>query len=181
MKVHWPMEFPVIESSRLKFIQLTPNHLPELILKCNDFDISKQTYNLPFPYTMGFAESRLSMIQEKFLEKTGIVWLLISPENNEIVGEIGIHVRSEIQNFEVGYWIAKDFWGGGYATEALKRVLDYSRIDLKWPRVYGTCFADNLASGRVMEKAGMIREQEIGLSKNQQGEEKGLFKYSYFI
>ena len=32
-----------------------------------------------------------------------------------------------------------------------------------------------------MEKAGMIREPEIGLSKNQQGDEKGLLKYSYFI
>ena len=181
MKVHWPLEFPVIESSRLKFIQLTPNHLPELVLKCNDYDISKQTYNLPFPYTMGFAESRLSMIQEKFLEKTGIVWLLISPENQQIVGEIGLHVRAESQYFEVGYWISKDAWGAGYATEALTRVLEYSRMDLKWARVYGTCFVDNLASGKVMEKAGMVREQEIELSKNQQGEEKGLLKYSYFI
>lgn len=59
---------------------------------------------------------------------------------------------------EVWYKLHKDFWGNGYATEALKRLLEFCFIDLELHRVEAGCAVENIGSIRVLEKAGMTRE-----------------------
>ena len=54
---------------------------------------------------------------------------------------------------ELGYWIARPFWGRGYASEAATAVIAIART-LKLPRLVGSYFLDNPASGRVLEKLG---------------------------
>jgi RimJ/RimL family protein N-acetyltransferase len=54
---------------------------------------------------------------------------------------------------ELGYWIARPFWGQGYATEAGRAVMEIARV-LGYPEIYGSHFLDNLASGRVLRKLG---------------------------
>jgi RimJ/RimL family protein N-acetyltransferase len=59
----------------------------------------------------------------------------------------------------IGYMIAPGHAGQGYATEIVKELLALAFGDLGLHRVTAGCFADNIASWRVMEKAGMRREQ----------------------
>ena len=54
---------------------------------------------------------------------------------------------------EVGYWIAPDSWGRGYATEALGGLLSLARL-AGHRRIVGRHAVDNPASGRVLRKAG---------------------------
>ena len=54
---------------------------------------------------------------------------------------------------ELGYWIARPFWGRGYAFEAATAVIDIART-LRLQRLVGSYFLDNPASGRVLEKLG---------------------------
>jgi len=57
-----------------------------------------------------------------------------------------------------GYAIAPDHWGGGYATEATRAIVDLAAgLDGVY-RVWAFCDVDNRASARVLEKAGLIRE-----------------------
>ena len=58
----------------------------------------------------------------------------------------------------MGYWIGKPFWGNGYCTEAAKEVVKYGFTALGVTRIQATHFAQNPASGRVMEKIGMTYE-----------------------
>jgi RimJ/RimL family protein N-acetyltransferase len=53
----------------------------------------------------------------------------------------------------MGYWIARPFWGRGYATEACLALVDIART-LGLPSVEGSHFLDNPASARVLEKLG---------------------------
>ena len=79
--------------------------------------------------------------------------------NGEYIGGIGIHdVNWDNQKAEIGYWIAKPYWGKGYATEAVKQLVGILFKKYKLVRISGIAFSDNLASQRVLEKAGFKYE-----------------------
>ena len=59
---------------------------------------------------------------------------------------------------ELGYWIAKDFWGIGYCTEAAKAIVNYGFEQMNLNRIHAHHVARNPASGRVMQKIGMKQE-----------------------
>ena len=59
---------------------------------------------------------------------------------------------------EMGYWIGKPYWNNGYCTEAAEAVLRYGFTELGLNRIYAHHFGRNPASGRVMEKIGMVYE-----------------------
>ena len=76
-----------------------------------------------------------------------------------LIGMIGIEPR-ESYDHEMGYWLARKYWGRGYATEAGKAVLAVARgIGLK--RVLAGHFVDNPASGKVLRKIGFRPTGEI--------------------
>jgi RimJ/RimL family protein N-acetyltransferase len=54
---------------------------------------------------------------------------------------------------EMGYWIARPFWGRGFATEACEALINIARA-LGLPSLEGSHFIDNPASARVLEKLG---------------------------
>lgn len=57
---------------------------------------------------------------------------------------------------EVGYWIAKPYWGKGICTEAMLAVVDYCFNVKGFTALWGDYFPENPASGRVMEKCGFV-------------------------
>ena len=64
----------------------------------------------------------------------------------------------ENASVEVGYSLARWLWNGGYMTEALARVIDYTFDAMDINRIEAQHELDNPASGRVMEKCGMRKE-----------------------
>ena len=84
-------------------------------------------------------------------------WAICLKENPEyVIGDISlVSVDEENSSCEVGYILGMDYWGRGLMTEALKAVLSYCLDEIGFEEV-DACYASlNLASGRVMEKAGM--------------------------
>jgi RimJ/RimL family protein N-acetyltransferase len=79
-----------------------------------------------------------------------------------LIGACGIHV-SNLQNKEglIGYCFNRNFWGKGYATEAAHALLDFGFKQLGLHRVSALCDPENVASARVLEKIGMIREGHL--------------------
>ncbi len=80
-------------------------------------------------------------------------------EKNEFIGLIGIKLGKEhYKNAEV--WFQYDFryWNKGYATESLRRILDFGFQDLKLHRIEAGCAVENYGSISVLEKVGMTRE-----------------------
>jgi ribosomal-protein-alanine N-acetyltransferase len=62
---------------------------------------------------------------------------------------------------EILYLLNRQYWGHGYATEAVRAVLGFGFRELGLHRVYATCRPANVASSRVMEKVGMQREGHL--------------------
>lgn len=86
-------------------------------------------------------------------------WAVELKETGELIGSIATVSISEKHHYcEIGYCYGSRFWGQGYATEALKAVLDYLLNECRMHLVEAKHYSANPASGRVMEKAGMVKE-----------------------
>jgi ribosomal-protein-alanine N-acetyltransferase len=86
----------------------------------------------------------------------GFPWVIIRREDGQLLGMI--HLRIEGHKADVGYGLARPFWGQGYMTEAVWAVTGWVLAQPAIYRVWAVCDVDNLASARVLEKAGMQRE-----------------------
>jgi RimJ/RimL family protein N-acetyltransferase len=85
----------------------------------------------------------------------------------EVVGHVATFVDDQFGKQEVTYWIGREHWGQGIATEALSRFL----AEFPTRPIYGRAAGDNLASIRVMEKCGFrIVGRDKGFA-NARGEE----------
>ncbi len=86
----------------------------------------------------------------------GVVIGTVSLEVVDGMGQPGMPTRSEAG---LGYIFDPAYAGHGYATEAVTAVVAHAFDQLGVRRITAGCFADNLASARILEKVGMRREQ----------------------
>ena len=101
------------------------------------------------------------------------VYPIITNDSGENIGYIQL-CKLDDGTWEIGYHIAKDFIGKGYATEAVKAFLPVMAQKLNINEVYGICLAENTASVRVLEKCGFTQVYK-GLG-NYQGKEAQIVK-----
>jgi RimJ/RimL family protein N-acetyltransferase len=81
---------------------------------------------------------------------------MITLKNGDLIGRI--ELRIEGHRVELGYVMNKSFQGRGYMTETVRAIIDWAFQQPSIYRVYATTGVDNIASQRVMEKTGMLRE-----------------------
>ena len=106
-------------------------------------------------------------------------WSIVLKETNETLGNISVNTVVKKHNYcDVGYVIRYDYWGNGYASEALKAVSDYL-LDSGYHLVECTCNEFNTQSSRVMEKAGFKKDGYIPNRRlNRDGTYSGVVYYS---
>ena len=86
-------------------------------------------------------------------------WVVELKNTNELIGSISVvRMHKKDLNCEIGYCYGSKYWGNGYASEALKKVIDYLLNDCNFHLLEARHISGNPASGRVMEKAGMKKE-----------------------
>lgn len=86
-----------------------------------------------------------------------LAWLLCLKGTDTPIGSIGVTLEDGGRAM-FGYVLAKKFWGRGFTTEALAFLVEWSLAQPAVHRAWAYCDAENPASVRVMEKAGMVRE-----------------------
>lgn len=130
--------------------------IDSLVRHANNVNIAKQLRDrFPHPYTRANAAAFLKYASQD-QEPTN----LAIEVNGEAVGGIGYVPGTDVERFsaEIGYWLSESFWGRGIASEALLLVTAdvFDRVNLL--RLFALPFADNLASRRILEKAGYVCE-----------------------
>lgn len=98
----------------------------------------------------------------------------------EAVGGIGFHVQEDVhrRSAEIGYWLGEPFWGRGFATQAVRALTAYAFRAHDLVRIYACVFEWNPASGRVLEKAGFVREGRLRRSVTKDGRTIDQFLYA---
>ncbi|MEB3268689.1 MAG: GNAT family N-acetyltransferase [Leptolyngbya sp.] len=122
-----------------------------------DRDIAARTLTIPHPYPPGLAAQWIRCHGPDFAEGKSVNWAIVRRDGH-LCGAMGLGLVREFHLAELGYWIGRPFWGQGYCTEAARAVIAYGFDTLGLNRIQATHFADNPASGRVMEKIGMTYE-----------------------
>ncbi len=87
-------------------------------------------------------------------EKIGFC-AIIEKKSQKYIGWCGLWRLTETMETEIGYAVAPDLWGKGYATEAAKKFLQYGFDELNLEKIVAVALPENAASRRVMEKLGM--------------------------
>jgi [ribosomal protein S5]-alanine N-acetyltransferase len=83
-------------------------------------------------------------------------WVVVRKSDAELIGMLELRIQPF--RTDLGYGIARGYWGSGYATEMTRAVVAWALAQESIFRVWATCDVDNPASARVLEKAGMQRE-----------------------
>jgi RimJ/RimL family protein N-acetyltransferase len=127
-----------------------PEDAPALAGAIADEAIARSLANVPWPYSMRDAEAFLASPRHPGLPSCLIFDLGSGPA--QLAGACGLGRRPS-GAVELGYWLARPFWGRGIATEACAALIAIAR-SLGLERIEGSHFLDNPASGRVLEKLG---------------------------
>jgi RimJ/RimL family protein N-acetyltransferase len=82
----------------------------------------------------------------------------VTKRDGSLIGGIGLRIRDREFKAELGYLIGRPYWGRGYATEALRAVVQWALQQAQVFRVWAVCDVENAASARVLEKCGFEKE-----------------------
>jgi RimJ/RimL family protein N-acetyltransferase len=112
----------------------------------------------PHPYHLSDAEAFLSRILG---QEPRTIFAIAT--DAEAIGSIGFMFGEDVHRFtaELGYWLAEPYWNRGIMTEAVRRLTDYAFETFDLVRIYAEPYASNLASIRVLEKAGFQYEGRL--------------------
>ena len=149
---------PILDTHRLILRPFTLDDAPAVHNLVGAREIADTTLNIPHPYEEGMAETWIGTHQEGFESGKSVHFAIIVRENRELAGAISLLIRSTHSHAEMGYWLGVPYWGRGYCTEAVKALLEYGFEGIGLNRIYAEHFKRNPASGRVMQKNGMVYE-----------------------
>ncbi len=109
----------------------------------------------PYPYTLTDAENFIKRVSGDNPTKVFAIDV-----DGEAIGSVGVFPKEDISRIsaEVGYWVGEPFWGRGYATIALKSIIDYGFKNFDINRIYAIPFPSNSASQKVIQKSGLKLE-----------------------
>ena len=132
--------------------------LPELV---NDLDVSRYLSVVPYPYRVKEAKWFIKHSKEKSKNKPrdDYTFGIILKETNELVGCIGLSdVNDWNKKAELGYWLAKKYWGQGIMFEAVQRMLKFTFSELRLERLDINADVKNVASNKLIKKIGATFE-----------------------
>lgn len=148
--------------ARTERLLLRPGWLedaPALAAAIGDEAILTKLARAPSPYRIADAETFLAMPRGE--DHADFLIHLRTNGRPRLVGGVGVVRDEERGALELGYWIARPYWGLGFATEAARAVVVIARDTLRQARLVSGHFVDNPASGKVLEKLGFRPTGEI--------------------
>ena len=155
-----------LETERMVLRPLRRSDAGWIAAGINDYDITRMMVRPPYPYGLADAEAFLDRMEAADGSRERA--FAIESRSGGAIGVVGFHEQpldwspsGTALSPEVGYWLARDHWGHGLASEAVGAALSWAERTWKVRAVTSGHFADNPASGRVLEKAGFLYTGEV--------------------
>ncbi|PSW15574.1 GNAT family N-acetyltransferase [Photobacterium rosenbergii] len=147
-----------LETDRLILRQWKSEDYPDYARLNADPDVMQY-----FPAVLSEQESdaQAARITQLIAERGWGFWAVEVKATGQFIGFVGLHSQDEqsgIPNapfIEIGWRLAKDYWGKGYAPEAADKALQFAFEELMAPSIYAFTALSNIPSQKVMEKIGM--------------------------
>ena len=151
---------PILVTDRLLLRPFTLADASMVQRLAGEYAVASSALEIPYPYPDGVAEAWIATHRPGFERGAHAIYAVTC--DGDLVGAAGlVEIDRDHRRAELGYWMGRPYWGRGYATEATRAVIEYGFSVLGLHRVYAMHFSRNRASGRVMEKCGMVHEAHL--------------------
>ncbi len=145
----------LIQTERLLLREITQGDKEDLLSLHSDPEVQKYTGDA----VIASIEEMENAIEERidhYIQFGFGRWATFLKEGMQFIGWAGLLYLPEFDEIDLGYRFLPQFWGKGLATEASRAILTYGIETLKLNRIIAIAMKENIASIRVMEKAGMV-------------------------
>ena len=139
---------PVLETERLQLRAPRSEDAKTIVSLAGDRRVADNTARIPHPYRLGDAEEWITSANTRAGEETFVI-----TRAGDVIGTCGLDLREEAAP-EIGYWLGVPYWGCGYATEAVRALIDHAFGNLGHTSLQAGARVTNAASRRVLEKCG---------------------------
>lgn len=176
--------FPVLETARLTLRQVRDSDAEAIYAFRHDPDVSR--YNADPYESVDEAEALIHRLRRQFDSKTTLSWALTLKGEDQVIGLCGFgYWARQIRMAELGFDLAKTYWGRGLITEAAGVVVRFGFDQMNLNRIVAEVHGNNAASIRVMEKLGFMLEgvlRDDGYENGQFYDQRlyGLLRREYF-
>lgn len=171
-------DLPSIETERLLLRRLRPDDDEAVFAYASDPEVSNYVV-WDTHRSVEDSRSFIAINMELYAGGEVATWGIELKELGMLIGTAGFGYWNVVHDrAEIGYAIARRFWGRGYVTEAARGIIDFGFKRMGLNRIEARCEPENVGSSRVMEKAGMKYE---GLLRDQmyvKGSYRSMMMYS---
>ena len=140
-----------LQTKRLMLRRPNARDVGSIMAIVGDWEVVRRLSRVPSPYRA--ADARFFL---KTIVPNEWVWAITLRASRELVGMVGLTPEADPGTAELGYYLAREHWGNGIATEAAGSVVHYGIHSLGLRRIRSGHFVDNPASGRVLSKLGFV-------------------------
>lgn len=144
-------------------IHLSEFHLSDEAATIKHFkekEIYDRTLRIPYPYTEADFQAWLEIVEKATKQQGRPVHWAIRDENEFLIGGCGFDSLQigKSHRAEIGYWLAKPYWGRGIMTAVVQRLCEFAFTEFGLVKITAHVFADNAASAKVLDKCGFQHE-----------------------
>ncbi|MBC8355230.1 MAG: GNAT family acetyltransferase [Planctomycetes bacterium] len=139
--------------------QISLDDRPAYLKHLNETNAFRENMvSMPYPYADIDAEQWLSKVAQETLDHDHCRNWAIRTNSGELIGATGLVGIGRREKAEIGYWLAKPYWGRGIVTEVVGRLCGFAFEEYELRRIYARALTSNPASARVLKKAGFELE-----------------------
>lgn len=149
----------IVETERLILRPLTPGDLDALAEINSDPPVMRYIGDGQ-PASREHTAERLNFLVEHGRQYGFGAWAVWHKQSLSLIGFVALIHLDGTTEVEVGYRLARDYWGKGFATEAARASLRHGFQDLALDRIVAVVQPENIASQRVLEKLGLKYEKD---------------------
>lgn len=159
----------ILITNRLQLIQMAEKDAPALYNIWSDPDVTKHMNITPFT-EVEQAKEMIHYLHQLAENNSAIRYTIFELQSNNIVGSCGYNLIDwENDKAEIGYDIAKAYWGKGYAPEAISALLTYAFDTLKLNRIEAKVEPENINSSKVLRKLNFTLEGTLRKAEKSKG------------
>ncbi|MGB9586045.1 MAG: GNAT family N-acetyltransferase [Anaerolineales bacterium] len=153
--------FPTLETARLLLREPNLSDTQAVFRNYSDAEITKWFFNEPYDEPAQ-AEALILTFRKKHNDASGLTWAIATKDENNLIGTITLDKLKIGQEAELGFDLAKAYWGKGLMSEALKAVFEYSFNHLYLKQIKALTYKNNDRTVKLLTRLGFNRRGAEG-------------------
>ncbi len=173
-----PITFPTLQTERLILRELKPDDVEAVFAYLSDPEVARFLSSGPHR-TLTQTRQTISFLASLFPNQEGLRWAITFKGSEVVIGTCGLHAWDRpFHRAEIGYELARPYWGQGIMREAMQAVLSFGFTQLALHRLEAIVLVGNTASARFLEKLGFQREGLMREYELVNGEFKDVWRFA---